>query len=101
MSHNDWRCTILFYAALHYVQAYFKSKKPPERYDSHADIETAIELDAKVKSMYENYVSLRNSSEAARYQGWMPSDKQIKDEVIDDLKIIKKQLHSLVPKIKV
>jgi HEPN domain len=99
--HNDWQCTALFYAALHYVKAYFKSKKPPEYYDSHPAIETGIRLDAKIKSIYNNYASIRSSSESARYHGWMPSDKQVKDEVLNDLKIIKKQLHSYVPKIKV
>jgi hypothetical protein len=34
----DWRCTVLFYAALHYVQAYFSSQDPPQRFGRQTEI---------------------------------------------------------------
>ena len=91
---------MLFYAALHYVQAYFSSQVPPRRFGGHADRDTAIELDRKINAIYGNYTALKDSSRLARYEGWKPSEEQIKHEIESDLRAIKAHLRRFMPKIK-
>jgi hypothetical protein len=68
-SYLDWQCTAIFYAAVHYVQAYFMSRKPPTRSDNHAERGTLIQLDNQIAKIYDDYNGLQDSSEAARYYG--------------------------------
>lgn len=96
----DWRRSAIFYAALHYVDAYFFGTTPPQRFSNHGDRNTAIELDGKINAIYKPYSSLEDSSRCSRYDGWKPSEEQIVKELKRDLAAIKKHLRSFVPKIK-
>ena len=96
----DWRCTALFYAALHYVEAYFASRTPRLRYSSHGERAEAVRLDDQIGVLYKPFDSLRDSSRYARYEGWKPSETQIQTEIITKLFIIKRHLRRFLPKIK-
>jgi hypothetical protein len=62
----EWSVTANFYAALHYVQAYFATQNIPFRL--HTNRAIAIARDAGLKSIYQDYREMQDSSEAARYE---------------------------------
>ncbi|HET9836940.1 MAG TPA: hypothetical protein VFR84_01815 [Candidatus Angelobacter sp.] len=96
-SYPDWRCTALFYASLHYVQAYFMSLTPPKVYKRHSDRDTAIESDTHIGGIWNDYRSLKDWSEKARYGGAKPAAKDIKDDILKSLATIKKEIHRYIP----
>jgi hypothetical protein len=61
----DWAVTGTFYAALHYVEAYFCKTKIPSK--NHPDRNNRIQGDAQIKSIYADYRELQNESRTARY----------------------------------
>jgi len=61
----DWAVTSTFYAALHYVEAYFCKTKIPSK--NHPDRNTRIQSDAQIRSIYGDYRELQNESRTARY----------------------------------
>jgi|SRR5437588_7144302 len=62
----EWAITIKFYAALHYVQAYFVSRtgRAPV---SHEHRSTAILRDPMISGAYDDYRELKDISREARY----------------------------------
>jgi hypothetical protein len=58
--------TANFYAALHYVQAYFAAQKIT--FKLHTNRATALARDAKLKVVYQDYREMQDASEAARYE---------------------------------
>jgi hypothetical protein len=62
----EWAITIKFYAALHFVQAYFASRggHTPSTHGSRA---SAIERDIHISGAYEDYRELEDLSRTARY----------------------------------
>ena len=62
----EWAVTANFYAALHYVQAYFAARKIS--FKLHTNRATAIARDAKLKAIYPDYRAMQDASEAARYE---------------------------------
>ncbi len=63
----DWAVTGTFYAAVHYVEAYFSKNKPPIHSTSHKDRDSRIQRDQKLKAVYNSYRELQNESRDARY----------------------------------
>ena len=61
----DWAITATFYAALHYVEAYFASvgRHSPD----HRARDSSIRRDPKISSIYDDYSELKNHSVNARY----------------------------------
>ncbi|HYX53539.1 MAG TPA: hypothetical protein VE783_08805 [Candidatus Limnocylindrales bacterium] len=93
----DWRSTAYFYAALHYVQAYFVSRTPPQNFKKHSDRDTAIESDGRIGGIWSDYRSLKDWSQNARYIGRKPSDAEIKNDILKSLAAIKKEISRHVP----
>jgi hypothetical protein len=62
----EWAVTANFYAALHYVQAYFAAQKIT--FKLHTNRATAIARDPKLKAIYQDYREMQDASEAARYE---------------------------------
>jgi pantothenate synthetase len=62
----EWAVTVNFYAALHYVQAYFAAQKIS--FKQHTNRATAIARDARLKTVYQDYREMQDASEAARYE---------------------------------
>jgi hypothetical protein len=61
----DWAITALFYAALHFVEAYFATMK--RHSPDHRTRDSAIQRDSRIKSLYNDYNELKNYSINARY----------------------------------
>jgi len=62
---DGWRITILFYNALHYIEAYFCSKGRSNQ--THTSRASSIQSDPVISSLYRDYRSLENLSREARY----------------------------------
>ena len=66
---TDWEVVTLFYSALHYVEAYLARNgvihPHPKR---HAHREEEMVRHAELDAITENYLSLRNYSQDARYE---------------------------------
>ncbi len=95
-SYPDWRATALFYAALHYVQAYFLSRTPPKSYVRHSDRDTAIEIDTHIGSIWNHYRSMKDWSQKARYDGRKPTDTEIKSDILKSLGAIRKEVNRYI-----
>jgi hypothetical protein len=87
----DWVATVTFYAALHCVQAYLLSKRPPENPQSHMARDISIDNDPFLNSVRNSYRDLQDVSEAARYYGFKPSSDELK-KTASDLAAVKKHL---------
>ncbi|QNI31867.1 hypothetical protein H7849_23010 [Alloacidobacterium dinghuense] len=62
----EWAITATFYAAVHYVQAYFA--KSGRSFSSHGARAAAILKDGAISSIYNDYQDLYNISRDARYE---------------------------------
>ena len=62
---TDWEITILFYAAVHYVEAYFSTNNL--HYQTHGSRETAIRRDPKIAKIFRDYREMYEYSRTARY----------------------------------
>jgi hypothetical protein len=62
----DWAVTMLFYSAVHLVDAYFagKNSHPP----NHQSRETDIQRNGSLSDVYRAYLQLKDWSRAARYE---------------------------------
>ena len=79
--YTDWCTTIIFYMTLHYIQAYLaeKSNKHPT---SHLALQSLIENNPNLKSIYSKYRSLEDDSRDARYNGIRLSVYQMRNEIL-------------------
>lgn len=93
----DWRATCVFYAALHYVQAYFSSRTPAQHFATHVARDTAIEGDSHIGGIWNDYRSLKDWSIRARYDGRKPSDSDFKNDILKSLSNLKKQINTYIP----
>ena len=98
---NDWVVTGMFYAALHYVNAYLAyAGYPPSRYKSHGRREGCMARDRKLRhdtSLYDCYEDLHNDSESARYymKKLPPADvRQLRDV---QLRTVRDAILALLP----
>lgn len=88
----DWRATCLFYAALHYVQAYFVSRNPPQSYVLHSTRDTAVQSDPHIGRIWNDYRSLKDSTRKARYDGKKPVPADFKNDILKSLGNVKKEI---------
>jgi hypothetical protein len=62
----DWAIIVLFYSAVHYVDAYLSSRT--KRQPDHASREQEIQSDILLSSMWREYRELKRMSRDARYE---------------------------------
>lgn len=72
----EWAITVLFYVAVHHVQAYFA--KRGRTYTHHTARDSAIQRDANLNRVYVDYRELETYSRDARYDvpGFTDADFQ-------------------------
>lgn len=89
-SYRDWIVTGLFYAALHYVEAYFAT----QNYHSsdHRTRDTAIARFSETKKIYSDYSELKNHSINARYFGARFAEVDVTTNLLPCLNNIKGHL---------
>ncbi len=90
----EWALTMLFYVALHYVEAYFSLKG--EHYKNHGPRDAAIKRDPTLGVIYRDYRELYVYSREARYEAVSFTFSDIRD-VTPHLNNIKNKIRSLLP----
>lgn len=75
-SFSDWAVTVLFYSALHYIDAYLAARGhyDPGGHDVRDDL---IRSDPNVRPVYNWYARLKSFSRSARYYGSRYSGSQV------------------------
>ena len=79
--HIDWTITILFYAAVHYVQAYFAARG--KTFHMHRTRDSAVGRDPNISGTYQDYRELEHFSRQARYE--LPSG-QLREQDVSYMK---------------
>jgi hypothetical protein len=67
----DWAVTGVFYAALHYIEAYFAGRVPALHPPSHTIRDNHIHSDNTLRAIYVDYRQLEDESRNARYDAGM------------------------------
>lgn len=93
--YTDWCVTIIFYMALHLVQAYLADKKN-EHTTNHPTLQKNISEDQNLKSMYGNYRHLQDDSANARYDGQKLPIYRMRSSTLQYFKIIQDKIFSLL-----
>ena len=62
----DWAITMLFYSALHYIDAFLDGKGMHPR--NHTVRDDEIQNNGSIKAIYRDYRFLKHRSRAARYE---------------------------------
>lgn len=91
---RGWSATVLFYSALHMIEAYFGNQRPPLHSIDHRTRDSNIGKDAVTKLVYDEYQELKNLSQAARYFGQYPSAAEYRDDVEGNFSIVKAEVSS-------
>lgn len=65
---EDWTVIVLFYAALHYVEAHFAKNNPPLHSPNHEKRDASVARSPILKPQWKNYRELKNQSRLARYE---------------------------------
>jgi hypothetical protein len=89
---RDWAIVLLFYAALHLVQAHAIQHGEPLRPTSHEARREYVSR--RLASFARHYTRLRRLSEDARYERWMPDEQQVRDAHDRDFQHIVAQLRN-------
>lgn len=80
-----WAVTVIFYSALHYIEAYFVTYR--KGYNNHYSRSSAIQNDPRIRSLYDDYRKLEDLSREARYdaasfnKGDLVSAKEFKENI--------------------
>jgi hypothetical protein len=99
IAYADWRCTVLYYASLHYLQAYFTGLTPPRQFKTHAARDAAIQSDPDLIAIWRDYRSLEDWSRKARYDLSHPQASDFGTDITPSLKRINEHLKRYVPAI--
>jgi hypothetical protein len=90
---TDWQATGMFYAALHYISAYF-SENRIKGFKTHRERDVAVKQ--HLLKIYFEYRSLKDGSENARYECEKPNASALAD-MSESLEIIKQEIGKHVP----
>jgi uncharacterized protein (UPF0332 family) len=90
---TEWAVTCVFYAALHYVQAYFVSHGGD--IVTHKNRASAIQRDARISGVYDEYRELESLSREARYDNTTFNQAHV-TYALQSLEIIKRAVYALI-----
>ncbi|MCC7340249.1 MAG: hypothetical protein IT170_04110 [Bryobacterales bacterium] len=76
---RDWIITLMFYAAVHCVEAYFAGCNPPVHSRNHNERKLQIDQNVQLRTMANAYRDLENFSTIARYRYWSFSDQDLNE----------------------
>ena len=70
----DWAVTAVYYAGVHYVEAYFAALRPPIHSGTHGARDSDIRRDSILNPAWRTYKQMKEDSEDARYEPHIPFD---------------------------
>lgn len=82
----DWALIALFYAAMHYVEAYLA---PNTHLKSHESRDKYIIRDSHLRGIFKEYAHLKYFGYGARYEVYGFKDTHFKNEAIKDYETVK------------
>ncbi len=94
-AYPDWAITVLFYSALHYVEAFFAAQTPAIHCATHPQREGLI--NQHLRSIYGDYSDLKNDSLAARYGMKEFTRENITRDILPCFEVIKRRISSNPP----
>ena len=94
--YNDWAMTVLFYAALHYVDAFLAHVGFADP-GGHGTRDSYISSVAQLRVIHLEYFRLKNRSTNARYRAGRFSVAEIDRCRNTDLENIKRHIRGLIP----
>ncbi len=68
-AYSDWAATVLFYAGLHYIDAFLATRTSPIHPPKHKVRDRWVSTLSELKPLVNDYFKLKSSSETARYFG--------------------------------
>lgn len=72
-AYRDWALTVLFYAALHYVDAFLFPRNPPD----HGTRNQMVRTTPLLRALYAKYRRLQERSQDARYECHDPTREEL------------------------
>lgn len=91
---RGWAATMSFYAALHYVEAFFSVKSIHSA--DHRTRDTNLCRYDETLSIYDEFCELKNISTSARYFGRYPNKTEYSIEVLPALEKVKSEMEKLL-----
>ena len=93
----DWAATIAFYAALHYVEAWFAVQGTGMHHTKHEQRNRAMnQVDEFRPIVWPNYRTLQDRSHDARYKCTHPSKNRVQYEILPSLDSLEKEIRRLL-----
>jgi hypothetical protein len=87
---RGWASTICFYAALHYVEAFFSTRGTHSA--DHRTRDSNLCRNNETLSIYDDFCELKNISTSARYFGRYPTKMDISVSVMPALQKVKVEM---------
>jgi hypothetical protein len=87
---RGWASTIYFYAALHYVEAFFSTKGSHSA--DHRTRDSNLCRHTPTMDIYDEYCELKNISTSARYLGRYPNKTELSVEVMPALAKVRAEM---------
>jgi hypothetical protein len=87
---RGWASTVSFYAALHYVEAFFSTQNKHSA--DHRTRDSNLSLYPETLAIYDEYSELKNISTGARYYGRYPDKNSLAVEVRPALARVKSEM---------
>jgi hypothetical protein len=87
----DWATTTSFYAALHYIEAFFARKTPPVHSRNHEVRDDNVHRDPTLRKIYDDYRQLKDDSHDARYDARLQltqTDYGYSKKYLDNIKAV-------------
>jgi|GEM_PF-438932 hypothetical protein len=91
----DWAAIALFYSALHYLEYYLATI--PYHPRGHGDRDRAFERFSKLKPIYDDYRTLKDTSEGSRYSARIPRPTDVQDLYKEEFTRIKEYFLKITP----
>src|SRR5436853_6578720 len=77
-------------------KGYFLSQNPSQPYKIHSHRDAAIRYDTHIGGIWNDYRSLKDWSQKARYEGEKPGDNDFKNDILKSLQAIKKTINQYI-----
>jgi hypothetical protein len=87
---RGWGSTAAFYAALHYVEAFFGTKARHSA--DHRTRDNNMVQYTETMAIYDQFCELKNISTRARYYGRYPSESEFKTQVLPALQDVRAEM---------
>lgn len=87
---RGWGSTAAFYAALHYVEAFFGTKSKHSA--DHRTRDNNMVQYHETMAIYDQFCELKNISTRARYYGRYPSEAEFKSQVVAALQDVRMEM---------